>query len=185
MKPAGALLVLSLIGVGLALVLPQARDLVLLAGPMALASLILLLRGRRRAPKDLRHVVIDGSNVLHWRGEVPDMGAVREVIGALAAQGFTPGVMFDANVGYKIGTRYQDDRAIARQVGLPVDRVLVVPKGVVADQYILQAARQLAAPIVSNDRYRDWAEAHPEVMEPGRVIRGGYRDGRLWLDGIG
>ena len=31
-------------------------------------------------------------------------------------------------------------------------------------------------------RYRDWAEAHPEVTTPGQVIRGGFRGGALWLD---
>ena len=40
------------------------------------------------------------------------------------------------------------------------------------------------APIVTNDRYRDWAGEYPEIAEPGRLIRGGYRDGVLWLDDI-
>jgi len=35
---------------------------------------------------------------------------------------------------------------------------------------------------VTNDRYRDWAEAHPEIKEPGHLIKGGYRDGKVWLD---
>jgi len=39
--------------------------------------------------------------------------------------------------------------------------------------------------VVSNDRFRDWAEAHPEVLEPGRLIRGGFRGGKLWLEGAG
>jgi hypothetical protein len=36
---------------------------------------------------------------------------------------------------------------------------------------------------VTRDRFRDWAEAYPEVKETGFMIRGGYRDsGELWLD---
>jgi hypothetical protein len=58
----------------------------------------------------------------------------------------------------------------------------VVNKGNPADPTILAAARDLKARIVSNDRYRDWTESHPEVAKPGHVIRGGYRDGNLWLD---
>ena len=27
-----------------------------------------------------------------------------------------------------------------------------------------------------------WAEAHPEVDQPGRLVRGGFRDGVVWLD---
>lgn len=36
--------------------------------------------------------------------------------------------------------------------------------------------------MVSNDRYRDWAGEYPELTRPGQLIRGGYRDGALWLD---
>jgi Zc3h12a-like Ribonuclease NYN domain len=60
--------------------------------------------------------------------------------------------------------------------------VTVVPKGSPADPAILAAARKLAAPIVTNDQYRDWVEQYPEVLTPGHRIRGGYRDGVLWLD---
>jgi len=38
------------------------------------------------------------------------------------------------------------------------------------------------APILTNDRYRDWAEAHPEIRTPGHLIRGSYRDGQLRID---
>jgi hypothetical protein len=190
-QPAGmtraflGLFLLSLVGLAAGLMLPGAFDLVLLAGPMGLACLLILAGLWRRRPTPGRQVVIDGSNVLHWRDGQPDLAVVREVIGRLVAQGFVPGVMFDANVGYKIGTRYQDDAEIAHRLGLPAQRVIVVPKGVVADQYILQAAREMQARVVTNDRYRDWAEAHPEVLEPGWLIRGGYRDGKLWLEDMG
>jgi hypothetical protein len=59
---------------------------------------------------------------------------------------------------------------------------MVVPKGTPADPTILAAARDLGAPVLTNDRYRDWAEAHPEIRTPGHLIRGGYRDGGLHLD---
>ena len=44
------LLVISLLGLGGALVLPASADLILLAGPAALASLFLLLREWLRGP---------------------------------------------------------------------------------------------------------------------------------------
>jgi hypothetical protein len=46
----------------------------------------------------------------------------------------------------------------------------------------LTVARDFNAPIVTNDRYRDWADDYPEIAEPGRLIRGGYRNGTLWLE---
>ena len=67
---------------------------------------------------------------------------------------------------------------------LPVNQVFVVPKGTQADPYILDTARKFSARIVTNDRYRDWAEVHPEVAEPGHLIRGGMRDGMVWLQGV-
>ena len=84
--------------------------------------------------------------------------------------------------GYLLAGKYQDDAVMAKRLGLPEDRVLVVPKGTIADSYLLTVARDHDAPIVTNDRYRDWADDFPEITEPGRLIRGGYRDGALWLD---
>ncbi len=205
------LLVASLGGVIAALLVPGGDDLLLLAVPCAIASLILgvsrLLRHphpvkraeRERWPTGddsrvsrlrwLKHgrtepkwLVIDGSNVMHWDGGAPRIETVRSVVAMLEAQGWTPGVVFDANAGYLLAGKYQHHGALGRAVGLPEERVLVVPKGTQADAYILQAARDLGARIVTNDRYRDWQDRHPEVREPGRLIRGGYRDGALWLD---
>jgi|GEM_PF-1499218 len=51
-----------------------------------------------------------------------------------------------------------------------------------SDLALLPAARNLGARVVSNDRFRDRAETYPEVLEPGHVLRGGYREGTLWLD---
>lgn len=137
---------------------------------------------RREARAPLVHVVVDGSNVMHWKDGTPSLDTLREVLGHLTGLGFTPDVVFDANAGYKIAERHHDDRAFSQMLGLPRDRVMVVAKGTPADPVILAAARDMGARIVTNDRYRDWAETHPEVQTPGHLIRGGYRDGRLWLD---
>ncbi|PIE08413.1 MAG: hypothetical protein CSA74_02930 [Rhodobacterales bacterium] len=200
------LLILSLAGVAVALVLPGFSDLLLLAAPAALASLFLLLRALRgprdrkpraprprktRAPREQKiraprqrkmRVVIDGSNVMHWKDGTPELNTVREVLINLRAQGFHPGVVFDANAGYKLAGQYQHDRAFSQLLGLPRDEVMVVPRGTPADPWILTAARDLGARIVTNDRFRDWAETYPEVTEPGYLIRGGFRNGEVWLD---
>lgn len=181
------LLTLSLVGVGVALIVPGLADLILLAGPSALASLFLLVtafrRGRLRRARALQKwIVVDGSNVMHWKDGTPEIGTVRDVVDHLSALGFVPGVMFDANVGYKLSGRYQRDGELGKLLGLPRDRVMVVPKGTPADPWILTAARDFGARIVTNDRFRDWADAHPEVAEAGHLVRGGYRSGELWLD---
>ena len=188
----------SLAGLGLALQ-PGWSDLALLALPCALASLYLLLRlwarpaprhwpspdprpFRPTKPQRPNWVIVDGSNVLHWNDGVAKIETLRAVLFALTERGFTPGVVFDANAGYKISDGYKHDRALGHMLGLPEDRVMVVPKGTPADPVVLAAARDLNARIVSNDRFRDWADAYPQVAKPGHLIRGGYRDGTLWLD---
>lgn len=136
---------------------------------------------RRRSPSPTR-VIVDGSNVLFWNGGTPALETVHAVVRELDGRGPLPGVILDANAGYKFGTRYQDDAEAARHLGLPTDRVLVVASGTAADTVILEAARNLKAQVVTNDRFRDCVQDFPEVHIPGFLIRGGVRAGQLRLD---
>lgn len=180
------LLIISCGGLLAALVVPSLSDLVLLAGPCVVASLILLLRaiwdGGLLHGTQKPWIILDGSNIMHWKGAGPDIVAVKDTIQLLSAKGFAPGVVFDANVGYKLFDRYHDDAALARLLGLSRDRVMVVAKGTPADEVILAAARDHRARVVTNDRYRDWIERHPEIAVDGYLVRGGYRAGKVWLN---
>jgi len=176
------LLLLSLVGLAVALGVPALSDLVLLAGPMVVASLYLLLRARHRAAPKPQWVIIDGSNVMHWIDNTPDIAPVRAVAARLQALGYTPGVVFDANAGYLLRGKYQHDHALGKLLGLPGDHVMVVDKGTVADTVLLAAARDMGARVVSNDRFRDWAAEFPEVRQPGFLIRGSHAQGVLHLD---
>ncbi|SOC12826.1 NYN domain-containing protein [Rhodobacter maris] len=148
---------------------------------LALVYLLLVLR-RWRIGRARPAILIDGSNVMHWRDNTPSLEPVIEIVAPLQAAGFRPGVVFDANAGYKLEGRYRDDAVLARRIGLPEAQVLVVPKGQPADPTLLAAAREFDARIITNDRFRDWETDHPELRLPGRLIRGGYRNGRLWLE---
>ncbi len=177
-------------------------DLFLLAVLCTIASAIVLLRawlargkairwpdGLAKGPPVLRPkirqkkwIVVDGSNVMYWNGGVPKLETVFAVLERLRVEGFDAGVMFDANAGYLLEGRHRNDEALARDLGLPASRVMVMHKGVQADGYILKSARDLQARVVTNDRYRDWATDYPEVAVSGHLIQGGFRDGKLWLD---
>jgi hypothetical protein len=180
------LLILSLTSAALAYATENATLTLWLAVSVlaAIAALYLLVRAvlGRSGGGGKTAVVIDGSNVMHWNGEVARLAPLREVIAALQAKGFEPGIIFDANAGYKLADRYLDDGDFAKLLKLRADRVLVVPKGEPADPTILASAREMGAKIVTDDRFRDWAGDFPEVTEPGHLVRGGYRDGVLWLD---
>ena len=131
---------------------------------------------RRRKP-----ILVDGSNVLHWRNGEPDLALVKQLVQTLTQAGYAPGVVFDANIGYKISDRYLDDTRLAELLNLPVAQVMVSPKGVPADPFLLETARDTGAAIVTNDRFRVWQEEFPDTANASRLIRGGFKDGALFL----
>jgi hypothetical protein len=179
------LVLVSLVGVAVGLSVPGWADLALLAGLCAVAGLILfgaaLLRLEPRAAAAPRWVIVDGSNVMYWKGDTPQIETVRQVLEHLSALGFSPGIIFDANAGHLLAGRYLHHAAFAGLLGVAEDRVMVVDQGTPADATILATARDLGARVVSNDRFRDWLDQHPEAGRPGALIRGGFVDGALWL----
>lgn len=162
--------------------------LAFLAAALVATFLVLWIRrGRSRRATEAASenwVLVDGSNVMHWQDGVADLNPVKAVTSTLISLGYVPGVVFDANAGWKLAGRYMHDADLDRLLGLETRQVLVVAKGTQADPFLLQTAREFGARIVTNDRYRDWAEAHPEVLEPGFLIWGGMRDGKVWLKGL-
>lgn len=170
------------------LILPEYQDFQILGASLVAASLFLLVRGwiggRGKQDKADQRLdfVIDGSNVMHWMDNNPQIQPLLDVVAELSRLGYRAGVIFDANAGYKLWGRYQDDFRFARQLGLHADQVLVVGKGQPADPVILAAARENGARVITNDRYRDWAEQFPEIAAPDHLIRGGYRNGKLWIN---
>jgi hypothetical protein len=185
MKVPMILFLLSLLGVAVFWISP---DAMLLALVSAVASGVLLLlawrnpKARAKPDRPRDWVVIDGSNVMYWKDGTPQIATVQAVARAVEAAGLTPAVVFDANAGYLLEDRYLHDHALAQRLGVAEARVLVVPKGVQADPYILKTAREVGGRVVSNDRFRDWAADYPEVGLGGHVIAGGYRDGAVWLN---
>lgn len=68
---------------------------------------------------------------------------------------------------------------MAKLIGLSPRQVLVVEKGVSADERILQVAKEQNLRIVSNDRFRDWTTRYPIVRKNGRMIRGDWVSGNV------
>ena len=170
---------------------PAYSALVDLSALMVVASLLLWLAGlwrggwslpHRRTRPEPRWIVVDGSNVMHWADNAPMLGVVASVLADLKGRGFYPLIWFDANVGYKVEGRYIGPDRLARHLRLDPRQVSVAPRGTPADPLLLTDAQRLNARIVTNDRFRDWAESHPRVAEPGFLIRGGWRLGRVTLD---
>ncbi len=178
---------ISAAGFAAAVVLPQFADLLPIAASAAAISGLLGLRSAHRAktqpkePEAGEMLVVDGSNVMFWQDKTPNLDTVRILLEELRTKGFRVGVIFDASAGHVLFSRYVDDAEFAQLLGLPGDQCFVVPKGTIADEYILRAARDLSAGVVTNDRYRDWANDFPEVKEPAHLIGGRFTKGKLYL----
>ena len=43
---------------------------------------------------------------MYWRDNTPRLDTLREVLSELAARGYAPGIVFDANAGYLLSGRY-------------------------------------------------------------------------------
>src|SRR5207237_4090630 len=124
-------------------------------------------------------IVVDGSNVMHWKDDVPTIEALARVLGDLTAKGFVPHVFFDANVGYKLVGRHLDPDALARALALPRSQVFVAPSRTPADPLLIAHALKVRARIVSNDRFRDWREHFPALGGRGCWGAGGGRAGAV------
>lgn len=140
----------------------------------AIAAIFLVTRARKSKQN---WIVVDGSNVLYWERETPNIQTVRHVLGALKEEGFVPVVWFDANAGYLISDRYMAPAPLAKLLDLPARQVFVAPKGMPADPLLLKGAVDLRARIVTNDRFRDWVEQFPQIQDKEFLVRGRmYRD---------
>lgn len=126
----------------------------------------------RLTPKSVRPdwVVIDGSNVMHWFDETPSLETVRLVATHLMDQGYQPIVWFDANVGYKVGGGYMNERSLAQHLPVSARAIRVAPKGCPADPLLLAEAIKLRARVVSNDKFRDWTGEFPQLADAAFLI---------------
>jgi hypothetical protein len=177
------LLALTCVGLSVAFFGPVLSLPLLASTVLAALAVVFWIVGWRRPPP-VPWIVVDGSNVMYWEAETPSLDTVRLVLRAVEAEGLVPLVWFDANVGYLIGGAYLGPEKLAKKLRLRQGQVLVAPRGTPADPLLLEEAARLGARVVTNDRFRDWAAAHPIVLEPGVLVRGRVRDGMptLMLD---
>jgi len=108
--------------------------------------------------------IVDGSNVAHSsEGERARLYNIQLVCGKLIEEGYEPVVVVDAALRHQIDDQQSYERLVDE------GRLKQAPAGTDADYFILSFARELAASIVSNDRFKDRIKAFPEARD--RVIR--------------
>lgn len=132
--------------------------------------------GKSSGQSDKKCVLVDGSNVIHWRMNAgldlaPSLGPLRDVIALLAAQDIDAGVIFDATAGHLLEGHFVGHDHFAALLPKAKD-VLVVPKGTSADDYLIDMAMRNKLRIVSNDRFRDHPNAKRVIKQKGRIVNG-------------
>ncbi|HEY0170002.1 MAG TPA: hypothetical protein VGB98_03045 [Pyrinomonadaceae bacterium] len=119
-----------------------------------------------------RMVVIDGANVAYEErsaGGKPKFSNLLKVRRELEERGFEPVILVDASLKYDIDDQEQLENLIRSQ------QVRQVPAGTDADFFIIQFSQELDALIVTNDRYKDYADQYPWVNErrlPYMIVKG-------------
>ena len=117
-------------------------------------------------------VVIDGANVAYEErsaGGKPKFSNLLKVRRELEEKGFEAVILVDASLKYDIDDQEQLEKLIQSQ------QVRQVPAGTDADYFIIQFADQLDALIVTNDRYKDYAQQYPWIPErrlPYMIVKG-------------
>ncbi|MBW6418661.1 hypothetical protein [Celeribacter sp. PS-C1] len=152
--------------------------------PFLLAIFLLYLASQfvqRRKLVRTPFAIMDGSNIMYWKDERPDLSTVRAAIETVKSKGYVPIVWFDANVGYLVSNAYLGPVRLARTLGLNAQQVKVSPKGTPADPLILRMAQQRKALVVTNDRYRDWHNDFPILRQGKVLVRGHFARGRVHL----
>ena len=171
---------LACLGLSVALAGPVLSVPLLVSAASVVVAVLWIAAGWRRR-EAVPWIVVDGSNVMYWEGEKPSLVTVRHVLKAVQEAGFVPLVWFDANVGYLTQGAYLRPEQLSRMLGLAKGQVLVAPKGVPADPLLLEEAARLGTRVVTNDRFRDWAEAHPAVRDAGFLVGGRMTGGVVRL----
>jgi hypothetical protein len=109
-------------------------------------------------------VLVDGSNVAHSaEGEQAILANIVAVCDKLREEGYEPVVVVDAALRHQIDDRDGYERLVNDGA------IRQAPAGTDADYFLLSFARELAASIVSNDRFRDRQKSFPDAAK--RLIR--------------
>jgi hypothetical protein len=128
---------------------------------------------KKTSVKPETNIVIDGTNVIFWGGDA-SLGTLREVVDHLREKAIMPYVFFDASSRHLLRDATLDERAFAKALDLPKERIMVCPGQTQADDFILKFAREQNLAVVSNDQFRDRANAVAGLKLVKGVVADGY-----------
>ena len=126
--------------------------------------------------------VIDGTNLLLLHGRAnPELRYVLALCEYFEARGIAYACFFDANTDYLLkeqdNEQYEVFRSFTRD-GSCLEKLVVVPSGIRADDWLLARAKSEGAGVISNDKFRKrgrrdrwiWRRRHPVVGTRGAIL---------------
>ncbi len=129
------------------------------------------------AARDVRELVIDGSNCCYEGNEFIGLAALIRMVEDLGRQ-YPVTVVFDAGIRGLLGVGDEDLRA-----ALPAVTVHVVASRVKADETILDTADDPTVWVISNDRFGDFRDK--TCVRERRLIRHEILHGRVLVHDLG
>ena len=130
---------------------------------------------------ELKHVVVDGSNIATEGRSLPSLKQLDEAVRAFLAENPTEHVtvIVDATFGHRIDASERAEYEEAILAG----ELITPPAGAIGrgDKFVLQIADRADAAILSNDSFQEFHGEYEWLFEPGRLIGGKPVPGVGWI----
>ena len=130
---------------------------------------------------DIKHVVVDGSNIATEGRSLPSLAQLDEAVRAFLEENPTEQltVIVDATFGHRIDPSEKDDFEAA----LAANELITPPAGAIGrgDAFVLQIANRADAVILSNDSFQEFHGQYTWLFDEGRLVGGKPVPGVGWV----
>ena len=130
---------------------------------------------------ELKHVVVDGSNIATEGRSLPSLKQLDEAVRTFLAENPTEHVtvIVDATFGHRIDASERAEYEEAILAG----EIVTPPAGAIGrgDKFVLQVADRANAAVLSNDSFQEFHGEYSWVFDEGRLIGGKPVPGVGWV----
>lgn len=130
---------------------------------------------------DIKHVVVDGSNIATEGRSLPSLAQLDQAVRAFLEENPTEQltVIVDATFGHRIDPSEKDDFEAA----IAANELITPPAGAIGrgDAFVLQIADRADAVILSNDSFQEFHGAYTWLFDEGRLVGGKPVPGVGWV----
>jgi hypothetical protein len=130
---------------------------------------------------EIKHVVVDGSNIATEGRSLPSLAQLDEAVRAFLDENPTQQltVIVDATFGHRIDPSEREDFEAA----LAANELITPPAGAIGrgDAFVLQIADRADAVVLSNDSFQEFHGTYTWLFDEGRLVGGKPVPGVGWV----